>query len=77
MGLLDRVERFNESGEFFPLDVNELLQELFYEANIQAEEGQLKKEKDAFYAKYLKNGLLVKPVEVDGSLRLQIELKRK
>lgn len=77
LGLLDRVENFNETGEFFPLDIEELLQDLFYEANISAEEGQLKKEKDAFYNKYLKKGLLVKPVEVDGRLRLKIEIERK
>jgi hypothetical protein len=77
LGLLDRVENFNETGEFFPLDIEELLQDLFYEANISAEEGQLKKEKDAFYNKYLKKGLLVKPVEVEGRLRLKIEIERK
>ena len=59
------------------LDVDELLRELFYEANIQAEEGQLNKEKEAFYNKYLKKGLLLKPVEVDGRLRLKIELEKK
>ena len=77
LGLLDRVENFNETGEFIPMDVNELLQDLFYEANISAEEGQLKKEKDAFYNKYLKNGLLIKPVEANGSLRFKIELSKK
>lgn len=77
LGLLEKVKRFNEKGEFFPLEVEELLKELFYEACINLEEGQLRKEKDAFYNKYLKKGLLIKPVEEDGVLRFKIEIERK
>lgn len=77
MSLESRVREFNETGNFMPLDVEELLQELFHEAAISAEEGQLKKEKEVFYNKYLKNGLIIKPTLVDGKQRLKIELKKR
>ena len=77
MSLESRVREFNETGNFMPLDVDELLQEIFHEAAIIAEESQLKKEKEVFFSKYLKNGLLVKPVLEDGKQRLKIELKKK
>lgn len=40
-------------------------------------ESQIKREKEAFYNRYLKKGLLIKPVEVDGALKLQIEISKK
>lgn len=77
LGLMEKIKRFNETGEFGTLDVNELLQQLFYDANIIGADGQVKKEKDAFFNKYLKNGLLIKPVMENGSLRFKIELYKK
>ena len=77
LGLMERVERFNTTGEFGSLDVAELLQEIFYDAEIKGAESQVKKEKDAFYTKYLKNGLLLKPVMENGKLVLKIELYKK
>ena len=77
LGLESRVREFNETGTFMPLDVDELINELFEEAYIRAEESQLKKEKEAFYNKYLGNGLLIKPTTEDGKLKLRLELKRK
>ena len=77
LGLESRVREFNETGTFMPLDVEELIDELFAEAYIMAEESQLKKEKEVFYNKYLKNGFQVKPVNENGQLRLKIELKKR
>ena len=77
LGLVERIKHFNETGEFGSLDVNELLQQLFYDANIIGAEGQVKKEKDAFFNKYLKNGLLIKPVLENGTLRFKIEIYKK
>ena len=77
LGLVERIKHFNETGEFGSLDVNELLQQLFYDANIIGAEGQVKKEKDAFFNKYLKNGLLIKPVLENGTLRFKIEMYKK
>lgn len=76
-GLKAKIDRFNESGEFGTLDVNETIQQIFYDAEILGAEGQLKKEKEAFFNKYLKNGLLIKPTEKDGVLRFQISLNTK
>lgn len=77
LGLESRVREFNETGTFMPLDVEQLIDELFAEAYIKAEESQLRKEKEVFYNKYLKNGLLIKPVNEEGRLKFKIELKRK
>ena len=77
LGLAERIKRFNSTGEFGSLDVAELLQQLFYDANICGAEGQVQKEKDAFYEKYLKNGLLLKPVLEDGKLVFKIEIYKK
>ena len=76
-GLVKRIKTFNETGEFKTLDVAELLQELFYDANIGGAENQVEKEKEAFFNKYLKNGLLIKPVSEDGKLIFKIELYKK
>ena len=46
LGLESRVREFNETGMFMPLDVEELINEIFGEAYIIAEESQLKKEKE-------------------------------
>jgi hypothetical protein len=77
LGLLEKIRKFNESGEFKWLDVDSLIQDIFYDANILGAVSQIKKEKDAFYNKYLKNGLLIKPIEINGVLRLQIDVSKK
>jgi uncharacterized LabA/DUF88 family protein len=77
LGLESRVREFNDMGTFMPLVIDELVDELFAEAYIMGEESQLKKEKEVFYNKYLKNGLLIKPVNEEGQLKFKIELKRK
>ena len=77
LGLAERIKRFNSTGEFGTLDVAELVQQLFYEANIGGAEGQVQKEKDAFFNKYLKNGLLIKPVVEDGKMVFRIEVYKK
>ena len=76
-GLAERVKTFNETGVFKTLDVTELLQELFYEANIGGAENQVEKEKEAFFNRYLKGGLLIKPVSENGKSVLKIELYKK
>jgi hypothetical protein len=53
------------------------LQDLFYDANIIGAEGQIEKEKDAFFNKYLKSGLLLKPVTENGKTVLKIEIYKK
>jgi hypothetical protein len=60
-----------------PLVIDELVDELFAEAYIVGEESQLRKEKEVFYNKYLKNGFLIKPSNEEDGLRLKIELKRR
>ncbi len=77
LGLVERIKHFNKTGEFGTLDVEELLQELFYDANIGGAENQVIKEKEAFFNKYLKNGLLIKPVREDGKLVFKIEIYKK
>ena len=77
LGLAERIKHFNETGNFGTLNVSELLQELFYDANINGADSQIKKEKDAFYSKYLKNGLLIKPVSDGDNLVFKIELYKK
>ena len=76
-GLADRIKHFNNTGEFKTLNVRDLLQELFYEAEITGADSQVKKEKDAFFNKYLKNGLLLKPVQENGELVFKIEIYKK
>lgn len=77
LGLVERIKKFNKTGEFGTLNVNELLQELFYDANIIGAESQVQREKEAFYNKYLKNGLLIKPIMEDDELRFKIEIYKK
>jgi len=77
LGLLERIRRFNETGAFLPLDVDELIRELFFDAHISGADGQVEREKKAFYEKYLKGGLLIKPVEENGKLRFKIEISKK
>jgi len=54
-----------------------LLQELFYDADIDGAESQVEREKEAFFNKYLKNGLMLKPVTEDGKRSFKIELYKK
>ena len=77
LGLKSRVREFNETGTFMPLSISDLIDEIFDEAYIMAEEGQLKSEKEAFYKKYLKDGFSLKPSNEEDGLKLKIELKRK
>lgn len=77
LGLMKRIKMFNQTGNFGTLDIDNLLRELFYEADIYGAESQLNREKEAFFRKYLKNGLLIKPAMADGKYTFQIELHRK
>lgn len=77
LGLMKRIKMFNQTGNFGTLDIDNLLRELFYEADIDGAESQLNREKEAFFRKYLKNGLLIKPVMADDKCTFQIELHRK
>lgn len=76
-GLYERIERFNKTGEFPHLSVDELIKDIFFDANISGSELQIKKEKNDFYNKYLKNGFSIEPVEENGRLVLKMALKRK
>lgn len=76
-GLKAKIDNFNDSGKLETLDVNETIQQIFYDAEISGAESQVKKEKDAFYDKYLKNGFLLKPIEKDGVIRFQLSLNVK
>jgi hypothetical protein len=77
-GLKTKIDHFNESGEFGALDVNETIQHIFYDAEISGAESQVKKEKEAFFNKFLKNGFLIKPIiNDDGVMRFQISLNSK
>ena len=76
LGLLEKIRQFNETGEFKTLSVESLIQDIFYDANIIGAESQIKKEKEAFYNKYLKKGLLIKPIELNGVIKLQIEINK-
>lgn len=77
LGLLQRIKKFNKTGEFGVLDVDTLIDELFFDACIIGAEGQIKREKEAFFNKYLKHGLLLKPVNDNGKITLKIELYKK
>ena len=77
LGLARHLRNFNSTGTFGSLNVEELLEKLFYDACIGGADGQIQREKDAFFDRFLKGGLLLKPVMVDGALVLQIEVYRK
>lgn len=77
LGLSERIKNFNKTGEFGTLDIDELLQELFYDASISGAESQVEREKEAFYNKYIKGGLLIKPTTEEGRRVLKIELYKK
>ena len=77
-GLETRINYFNEYGSFDQLDYNRLVDELFFEAYIRPDhenDGQVKKEKEAFFKKYLKDGLTIKPNTKTG--KLEIIIKRR
>lgn len=76
-GLMAIIDNFNQTGNFGTLDVDEMLQQIFYDASIVGAEGQLEKEKEAFYNKYFKNGFLLKPVIENGKQRFKIECHKK
>ena len=77
LGLVERIKQFNKTGTFGTLDIDALLQELFYDADIDGAESQVEREKEAFFNKYLKNGLMLKPVTEDGKRNFKIELYKK
>ena len=75
--LENRIREFNETGVFMPLNVDELLTEIFYEAGIVVDEKQLEQEKQVFYNNYLKKGFLIKPVDEEGVRKLKIQFNRR
>lgn len=77
LGLVDKIKIFNTTGVFESLDVEELLKGLFYKAGIGGAEGQIRKEKEAFFNKYLKGGLLLKPILEANKMTFKIEMYRK
>ena len=76
-GLVERIEKFNKNGCFETLDVNELVRDIFYAAEIESEGAQLQKEKDNFINKYLKNGFVIKPVMENGKYHLKMDIPKK
>lgn len=71
--LKNKIDEFNKTGVWNgSLNVNELIDELFTTAQISLAKEQFQLEKEMFIKKYLKAGLIVKPVEVDGKLVLQM-----
>lgn len=76
-GLMGVIDNFNQTGNFGTLDVEEILQQIFHDASIVGAEGQLEKEKEAFYNKYFKNGFLLKPVIENGKQKFKMELYKK
>ena len=76
-GLFKRMDHFNKTGEFLPLSVDDLIRDIFYDANITGSEFQIKKEKTDFFNMYIKNGFLVEPVEENGHLVFRMTLNRK
>jgi hypothetical protein len=77
LGLASRIKEFNATGHFSNMNVNKFIRDIFYEADINGADNQVKREKDAFFDKYLKNGLLIKPVNENGELVFKIEVYRK
>ncbi len=77
LGLESRVKEFNETGTFIPLKVYDLIDEIFREAYIVGETGQIKREKEAFYTKYFSNGWVIRPVIENDEPRMKIIVKRK
>ena len=76
MGLESKIAEFNETGNFWPININSLLDELFFDAKISAQsEQELEKEKQAFFDKHLKNGLKIKPVTECGEWKLEMQLQ--
>ena len=77
-GLESRIDEFNRTGLFDQLDYSRLVDELFFEAYIRPDhenDGQVKKEKEAFFKKYLKDGLSIKPNTTTG--KFEITIKRR
>lgn len=77
-GLESRIDEFNRTGLFDQLDYSRLVDELFFEAYIRPDhenDGQVKKEKEAFFKKYLKDGLTIKPNTTTG--KFEITIKRR
>ena len=75
--LMQRINHFNETGCFEELDAEDLVHTIFQEARVTGGSTQIQKEKDEFFKKYLKDGLVVKPVEQDGRMIFKMEINRK
>jgi len=75
--LSDVINKFNSEGVFEFLDVDDLLHHLYIKAGVRCEQSQLEKEKKNFFDKYLRGGLVIKPVSVDGKLTFRIEIEKK
>ncbi len=73
-GLSDFIKHFNETGEFKSLYVEDLIRSLFYDVNVIGSDSQVTTEKELFYAKYLKRGFIITPVEQDGKLVFKMAL---
>lgn len=74
--LADRIKQFNTSGCFETLDVEELITALFREACINGAGKQIEQERRIFFNRFLKKGLIVKPIERDGRLVFEMEINR-
>jgi hypothetical protein len=75
-GLSDFIKHFNETGEFKSLYVEDLIRSLFYDVNVIGSDSQVTTEKELFYAKYLKRGFIITPVEQDGKLVFKMALNK-
>lgn len=77
-GLASKIRGFNETGDFGSLDVEEIITELFQDANATGFGNQVEEEKEAFFNRYMKNGFILRPVkDSDGRLVLKLEFNKK
>ena len=74
--LIKRVNKFNETGHFEILDVDELLTTIFHEACISGADKQMAQERQVFFNTFLKKGLIIKPTEEDGRMVFKMEINR-
>lgn len=74
--LSQRIKQFNETGTFETLKVEELMDAIFREAHIVGADKQIEQEKQVFYNTYIKKGLIVKPIEIDGQIVFKMEFNR-
>ena len=74
-GVQKLVDIFNESGSFFPLNSDKIIDNLFHEARIVGSEADIKRQKSNFYDKYIKNIQLVHVLE-NGSRVIKMIIKK-